>query len=131
MSELWRLTAVETAALVHAREVSAVEVARSGMIGTLHESRYPDRGHDLVSEFYADLEYGDDGNLIITQKHDAFDASVAASNCRRALEEGKVASVNGKDVAVRADSICVHSDTPNAVELAEAVRSAIQPFMAA
>ena len=36
----------------------------------------------------------------------------------RAVEEGKTKSVNGGDVVVRADCICVHSDTPNAVEVA-------------
>jgi UPF0271 protein len=30
---------------------------------------------------------------------------------------------------VRADSVCVHSDTPNAVEIAKAVREALAPFM--
>ena len=39
----------------------------------------------------------------------------------RAVTEGKTASVSGRDVAVRADSICVHSDTPNAVAVAQAV----------
>ena len=101
-----------------------------GMIGTLHESVYPARGHVFISEFYTDLDYDDDGNLIIAQKHDACDAATAASNCLRAIEEGKVASVNGKDVTVRADSICIHSDTPNAIELATSVRAAVEPFMA-
>ncbi|MBC7738749.1 MAG: LamB/YcsF family protein, partial [Candidatus Saccharibacteria bacterium] len=41
---------------------------------------------------------------------------------------GKVASVGGVDVTVRADTICVHSDTPNAVLLAQAVRDAITPL---
>ena len=44
---------------------------------------------------------------------------------RRAIAQGKAESVNGKDVAVRADSICVHSDTPNAVEVTRAVREAV------
>jgi UPF0271 protein len=40
-----------------------------------------------------------------------------------------VRSVGGKDVAVRADAICVHSDTPNAVEIAHAVRDAVKPYL--
>jgi UPF0271 protein len=43
----------------------------------------------------------------------------------RAIAEGKTKSINGRDVSVRADSICVHSDTPNAVEVARAVRDAL------
>jgi UPF0271 protein len=87
---------------------------------------YNVRGHTLIAEFYADLEYRDDGSLIITAEHKPVDPTEAALRCLRAIAEGKTASVNGRDVAVRADSICVHSDTPNAVEVARAVRDALK-----
>jgi UPF0271 protein len=96
-----------------------------GMIGTCHETVYGARGHALIAEFYADLDYEDDGRLIITRTHLAVDPADAAARCRRAIVEGKTKSVSGKDVAVRADSICVHSDTPNAVDVARAVRDAL------
>ncbi len=96
-----------------------------GMIGTLHETIYPARGHVFLSEFYADLDYTDAGGLIITREHSATDESRAAAACIRAITQGKVTSVGGVDVAVRADTICVHSDTPNAVALAQAVRAAL------
>src|SRR5580700_7844944 len=96
-----------------------------GLIGTCHETVYGARGHVLIAEFYADLDYEDDGRLIITREHHAVDPARAASRCRRAIAEGKTSSVNGNDVAVRADSICVHSDTPNAVEVARAVHDAL------
>ena len=100
-----------------------------GMINTQHEKVYTARGHSFVAEFYADLDYNDDGGLIITREHDAKDPLKAAALCLRAVREGKVTSVGGKDVAVRADAICVHSDTPNAVAIAEAVRQAVKPFL--
>lgn len=96
-----------------------------GMAGTLHETIYTARGHAFVSEFYADLDYNDEGGLIITREHAATDPAAAAAASVRAIREGKVRSVGGQDVAVRADAICVHSDTPNAVAVAEAVRAAI------
>jgi UPF0271 protein len=96
-----------------------------GMIGTQHEIVYKARGHVFIAEYYADLEYNDDGSLIITREHKAVDPAEAASRCLRAIAEGKTRSVNGRDVPVRADSICVHSDTPNAVEVARAVRDAL------
>lgn len=99
-----------------------------GMIGTLHETVYPARGHAFVAEFYADLDYNDDGGLIITREHAPTDPDHAAAISVRAIREGKVASVGGRDVAVRADAICVHSDTPNAVAVARAVREAIAPY---
>jgi UPF0271 protein len=101
-----------------------------GMVGTLHETIYQARGHVFVSEFYADLDYNDAGGLIITREHLAKDAAKAAAACVRAMQEGKVSSVGGVDITVRADTICVHSDTPNAVALAQAVRDAISPVNA-
>ena len=96
-----------------------------GMINSLHDKIYPARGHIFVAEFYADLDYNDDGGLIITREHAATDPVHAAAVCVRAITDGKTASVGGRDVAVRADAICVHSDTPNAVAVAQAVRDAI------
>ena len=102
-----------------------------GMINTNHEKIYPARGHAFIAEFYTDLDYNDDGGLIITREHDAKDPVEAATKSLRAITEGKVKSIGGKDVAVRADSICIHSDTPNAVAIAQAVRKAIKPYITA
>lgn len=96
-----------------------------GMIGTQHELVYQARGQGFIAEYYADLDYDDDGGLIITREHRAVDPAEAASRCLRAIAEGKTTSIHGRDVPVRADSICVHSDTPNAVDVARTVRDAL------
>jgi UPF0271 protein len=100
-----------------------------GMAGTLHEKVYGARGHRFVSEFYADLDYDGNGGLIITREHAAVDPELAAERCVRAIEQGKVKSSAGNDVPVRAEAVCVHSDTPNAVEIATAVKKALRPYM--
>lgn len=100
-----------------------------GMIGTLHEKTYPARGHAFVAEYYADLDYDDDGSIIVTREHEAKDPDEAARRCLRAVTEGLTTTVGGRDVAVRAESICVHSDTPNAVAIAAAVREAVKPYL--
>ncbi len=105
------------------------KVPLMGMINTCHETVYPARGHKFIAEFYADLDYNDDGGLIITREHAAVDEASAAAKSLRAIREGKVRAVGGKDVAVRADAICVHSDTPNAVAIALAVRAAVKPYL--
>jgi 5-oxoprolinase (ATP-hydrolysing) subunit A len=102
-----------------------------GMINTLHETIYVERGHRLWSEYYADLDYSDEGSLIVTRKHDAKDPAIAAARCLTALNEGTTTTVSGRVIAVRADSICIHSDTPNAVEIAVAVRDAVKPYLTA
>jgi 5-oxoprolinase (ATP-hydrolysing) subunit A len=55
--------------------------------------------------------------------------AAAADRVLRAITEGKTTSVNGREVAVRADSICVHSDTPGAVAVAEAVFKVVKPHL--
>jgi UPF0271 protein len=107
------------------------QVPIMGMAGTLHESVYTARGHGFIAEFYSDLSYRGDGSLIITRQHEAVDPAEAAARSLRAIVEGRTRSVDGNDVAVRADAICVHSDTPNAVAVANAVRAAVQPYLEA
>ncbi len=58
------------------------------------------------------------------------DPTAAAERTLRAIREGKVRSVQGPDIPMRADCICVHSDTPGAVAVARAVRDAIKPWLA-
>ncbi len=105
------------------------QVPLFGMIGTLHETIYPARGHRLIAEYYADIEYGEDGNLLITREHSEIDTARAARRCARAIREGLTETVGGRDVRVGSDTICVHSDTPNAVELARVVREAVLPWL--
>lgn len=94
-----------------------------GMTGTLHEKIYPARGHAFIAEFYGDLEYRPDGSLIVTREHDAKDPALMATRVRRAMLENLGTAIDGSDIAVRCDSVCIHSDTPNAIDIARAVRA--------
>ena len=97
------------------------EVPVLGMAGTLHETVYTERGLEFWAEYYADLDYDDEGGLIITRKHVAYDPATAAGRVERVLREGVAVSASGKEIPMRADTVCVHSDTPGAAELAKAV----------
>jgi 5-oxoprolinase (ATP-hydrolysing) subunit A len=92
-----------------------------GMAGTLHEEVYASRGLEFWAEYYADLDYDDEGGLIITRKHVAYDPAVAAARVERVVREGVAVSASGREIPMRADTVCVHSDTPGAAELAAAV----------
>lgn len=105
------------------------EVPIMGMTGTLHEEIYTARGHRFLAEYYADLDYNDDGGLIITREHDAKDAKEAGRRALTAVTEGKLTTVSGKHLPTKAQTICVHSDTPNAVEIATAVRNAVSDHL--
>lgn len=108
-----------------------LEVPLLGMAGTVHEEVWGSRGAGFLAEYYTDLDYADDGSLLITREHVAYDPQEAARRAVRAVTEGKATSASGRDIPMRADCVCVHSDTPGAVALAEAVNAALAPYMAA
>jgi UPF0271 protein len=105
------------------------KVALLGMAGTKHEEIYTKRGFKFVPEFYVDLDYDKNGGLIITREHAAWDPDLAAKRTLRAITEKRVKTVDGNDIPMRADCICVHSDTPGAVAVAKAVRDTIKPYL--
>lgn len=116
-------------AVADAAEIYNVPVM--GLAGTLHEKIYKARGVGFLAEFFADLEYDDEGGLIITREHSAVDPAHAASRVIQAVREGTVPSTNGKPVSVQAETVCIHSDTPNAVAVAKAVHEGISQLKAA
>src|SRR3954463_1665368 len=97
-----------------------------GMAATEHERVYSGRGLEFWAEYYADLDYDDDGGLLITRKHVAYDPAEAAARVERVLREGVAVSAGGKEIPMRADTVCVHSDTPGAAELARAVAAKLE-----
>jgi UPF0271 protein len=101
-----------------------------GLAGSEQERQCARRGIPFVAEFYVDLEYDDDGRLVITRKHHAVEPGAAAKRALRALDEGVVRGTGGRDVPVRAESLCVHSDTPGALEVAKAVHAAVADRLA-
>ena len=107
----------------------AFRVPLLGMARTKHEEVYTKRGFPFLAEFYVDLDYDKDGRLIITREHEAWDPELAAKRTLRAITEKKVKTVDGNEIPMRADCICVHSDTPGAVEVAKAVRKAIASYL--
>jgi UPF0271 protein len=79
------------------------------------------RGVRVAREAFADLEYDDDGAIIIEPDPRAKDPGTCAEKAYGILK-GSVTTIGGRRVAVDADTICVHGDRPNAVEIAAAVR---------
>jgi 5-oxoprolinase (ATP-hydrolysing) subunit A len=82
-------------------------------------------GLQIAREIFADRNYLNDGWLVPRTRPDALlrDPNEAAQRVLRMLREGKVRSVEGRDVDVRGETICVHGDTPGAVEFARELRS--------
>jgi UPF0271 protein len=82
----------------------------------------------IAHEVFADRNYLSDGSLVPRSRPDALlhDPEEAAVRVVRMLREGKVRSVEGADVDVRAVTVCVHGDTPRAVDFARSLRSRLE-----
>jgi len=85
-------------------------------------------GVQIAREIFADRNYLNDGWLVPRTRPDALlrDPEEAAQRVLRMLREGKVRSVEGRDVDVRGETICVHGDTPGAVEFARELRMQLE-----
>jgi len=81
-----------------------------------------------ASEGFADRAYLPDGRLAPRSLPGALvvDPEQAARQAVRMACEGRVTALDGTDLAVSVQTICVHGDTPGAAELARAVRLALE-----
>jgi UPF0271 protein len=85
-------------------------------------------GVRTFGEFFADRAYDGDGRLVSRAEPGAVisDPQVVSERVRQLVESSSVRSAEGGVVTVRADSICVHGDSPGAIELARAVRDCLE-----
>ena len=85
-------------------------------------------GLDVINEVFADRAYEDDGTLVSRSKEGAMitDSTFATERVVRMITEGKVESINGKDVDIQADSICVHGDGEKALEFVKEIRRQLE-----
>ncbi|MFK0250326.1 5-oxoprolinase subunit PxpA [Amycolatopsis azurea] len=108
-----------------ARVASQFGVPFFGLAGTAHETVCADFDVPFVAELYVDLNYNASGELIIQRRPEMIDPLAAAARVERAIEGGGVLALDGTELKLRFDSICVHSDAPNSVDVAAAVRTVL------
>ncbi|MDP1929016.1 MAG: 5-oxoprolinase subunit PxpA [Thiobacillus sp.] len=84
-------------------------------------------GLAVLNEAFADRRYQTNGRLVSRETIDALILEpAAAAGQAAALARGQVIStLNGGRIRLRADTICLHSDTPNALNIARAVHTAL------
>ncbi|WP_420808398.1 LamB/YcsF family protein [Brenneria alni] len=78
--------------------------------------------HPVICEFYADRDYDRSGSIVFTRRVGPLDPERVAQKVLRACQEGKVRTVEGDDITVVFDSVCIHSDTPGALTLIKTTR---------
>ncbi|KAF9233223.1 lamb YcsF family protein [Melanogaster broomeanus] len=104
-------------------------VAFMGLAGTAHQQAAEEMGVPFIAEWFADLDYSDEGKLLITKKHDPVPLEVVRQRVQNLLTLHKVTTTGGKLLPIGQNvstvSICCHSDTPGAVEIAQAVKALV------
>ena len=87
-----------------------------------------DAGLRGVTEAFADRNYNPDGTLVSRREANAVihDADQVTANMVRLATQGTITSVDGTEIPMSAESICVHGDTPGAVAMARAVRAGLE-----
>lgn len=104
------------------------DVNRELILFGLPGSQLIDRGRDAglrtASEIFADRNYMPDGSLVSRRRPDAqvHDAGEAVRRVIRMVREKKVRAIDGNDIAIEADTVCIHGDGPHAAEFARRLR---------
>ncbi|MBW0015624.1 5-oxoprolinase subunit PxpA [Mycobacterium sp.] len=86
------------------------------------------RGLRAVAEAFADRAYRPDGRLVSRREPGAVlhDPAAVAERVMRMVTSGQVTAIDGSEVAVSVESVCVHGDSPGAVQIAAAVRDQLK-----
>ena len=83
-------------------------------------------GIRVVGEIYPDLIYAPDGSLVLQREKHMTDVEFAAAQVRRYVETGKVQANDGSLITLDAESLCIHGDGPNSVEVADAIHATLR-----
>jgi UPF0271 protein len=120
--------AVQAAAVADAVRDFDPSLRVLGPAGSRIAEAAAERSLTFVREAFVDRAYRGDGSLVPRSEPGAVltGASQIAQRAVTLVTEGTVLALDGRPVAVEADSLCVHSDTPGAVAMARAVRASLE-----
>jgi UPF0271 protein len=95
-----------------------------GLVGSKFFDAAQQLGLSIVAEAFADRAYRSDGQLVSRRQPGAVlhDPAEIAERVAGMVTAGRVSAVDGSTINVKVDSVCVHGDSPGAVQIATAVR---------
>lgn len=104
------------------------ELVLFALAGSESEKAGLEKGLKVASEVFADRNYQPDGSLTPRSHQHAMieDSDLAIKRVIRMIKEGKVAAIDGTDIAIKADTICVHGDSPQALEFVTKLNTALK-----
>jgi UPF0271 protein len=99
-----------------------------GLAGTEHERAAARAGLPFAAEVFADRRYAADGQLVPRSDPRALvrDPDEAARRVLGMVRDGRVETEAGTSLPVRADTVCLHGDSPDAAVFAAAVAGALR-----
>ncbi len=85
-------------------------------------------GLKAKKEVFADRAYEEDGTLVARTKPGSMitDENLAIERVLGMIKNGSVKAITGKEIAIEADSICVHGDSPKALDFVKKIRAALE-----
>ena len=103
---------------------AGADMAILGLPGALVLDLAEQQGVRTLSEAFADRAYNPDGTLVSRRQEGSVlhDPGEVTERVVTLVTQGSITAIDGTEVPIKADSVCVHGDTPGAVAMATAVR---------
>ena len=85
-------------------------------------------GIRVACEFFADRAYNPDGSLVSRREPGAVikDHDAAAARVLKMASEGRVTCIDGEEIALSGETVCVHGDNPQALALVRQIRRTLE-----
>jgi len=93
---------------------------------TLFWKKARTKGLRVASEAFPDLAYDPQGKIIIEKAKKPWDPNLVLNRALKIIKEGKIDTIEGKEIEIKADTLCIHGDSPNAVEVAKTLREGLE-----
>ena len=105
----------------------APEIIVMVMAGTQQQAAAAELGCRVACEIFADRAYNADASLVDRARPGAVihDADRAGERVAQMVEEGAILAEDGSRIPTRIDTICLHGDTPEALDIARSVRASL------
>ena len=96
-----------------------------GLSDSLMIDTWKEMGLNVAGEAFADRSYEADGSLRNRELENALitNPTQAAKQAMMIIKSGEIISMDGNILSINAQTICIHSDTPNALAIAKAVKN--------
>ncbi len=83
------------------------------------------KGLKIAAEMLIDLSYDDDGNWVLERRKKERSPQEVAQRALMVAKDKKIPTINNKLIDADADTVCIHGDAPNAIEIVKAIKEVL------